>query len=119
METGEYKFQGGAELTIEEPAVGKISLEKEEIMNEINLRKKKEKKISYELVDQYYSLTVFEENEKHIEINHTNKEQIENNNELNSTIPNDNYSKYLLEQINKIRADPQSFIGVIEDEKTT
>ena len=117
METGEYKFQGGAELTIEEPAVGKISLEKEEIMNEINLRKKKEKKISYELVDQYYSLTVFEENEKHIEINLTNKEQIENNNELNSTIPNDNYSKYLLEQINKIRADPQSFIGVIEDAK--
>ena len=31
--------------------------------------------------------------------------------------PMDNYSKYLLEQINKIRIDPQSFIGVIEDAK--
>jgi hypothetical protein len=33
------------------------------------------------------------------------------------SIPSDNYSKYLLEQINKIRTDPQSFIGVIEDAK--
>ena len=32
-------------------------------------------------------------------------------------MPKDNFSKYLLEQINKIRADPQSFIGVIEDAK--
>jgi len=31
--------------------------------------------------------------------------------------PEDNYSKYLLEQINKIRTDPQSFVGVIEDGK--
>ena len=29
----------------------------------------------------------------------------------------DNYSKYLFEQINKIRSDPQSFIGLIEDAK--
>jgi len=31
--------------------------------------------------------------------------------------PSDNYSKYLLEQINKVRTDPQSFIGIIEDAK--
>ena len=31
--------------------------------------------------------------------------------------PYDNYSKYLLEQINKIRTDPQSYIGIIEDAK--
>jgi len=31
--------------------------------------------------------------------------------------PSDNYSKYLLEQINKLRADPQSYIGIIEDAK--
>ena len=31
--------------------------------------------------------------------------------------PIDNYSKYLFEQINKIRVDPLSFIGVIEDSK--
>ena len=42
-----------------------------------------------------------------------------NFNYINSilSIPTDNYSKYLLEQINKIRTDPQSFIGVIEDAK--
>ena len=34
-----------------------------------------------------------------------------------SLTPVDNYSRYLLEQINKIRNDPQSFIGVIEDAK--
>lgn len=31
--------------------------------------------------------------------------------------PEDNFSKYLFEQINKIRTDPQSFVGVIEDGK--
>lgn len=31
--------------------------------------------------------------------------------------PEDNYSKYFLAQINKIRTDPQSFIGIIEDSK--
>ena len=31
--------------------------------------------------------------------------------------PYDNYSKYLLEQINKIRTDPQSYIGIIVDAK--
>ena len=34
-----------------------------------------------------------------------------------ASLPADNYSKYLLEQINRIRIDPQSFIGVIEDAK--
>ena len=36
---------------------------------------------------------------------------------LIKTSPYDNYSKYLLEQINKIRTDPQSYIGIIEDAK--
>ena len=31
--------------------------------------------------------------------------------------PEDNYSKYFLAKINKIRSDPQSFIGIIEDSK--
>ena len=40
-------------------------------------------------------------------------------NNINSitSMPTDNYSKYILEQINRIRLDPQSFIGVIEDAK--
>ena len=42
-----------------------------------------------------------------------------NNFKLKNVIssPYDNYSKYLLEQINKVRTDPQSFIGIIEDAK--
>ena len=48
------------------------------------------------------------------ESNYTN---FNNRNSITSK-PTDNYSKYILEQINKIRIDPQSFIGVIEDAKT-
>ena len=40
----------------------------------------------------------------------------ENKNSITS-MPTDNFSKYLLEQINKIRSDPESFIGVIENAK--
>ena len=36
---------------------------------------------------------------------------------ISNASPSDNYSKYLLEQINKIRTDPQSYIGIIEDAK--
>ena len=32
-------------------------------------------------------------------------------------MPFDNYSRYFLSQVNKIRTEPQSFIGVIEDSK--
>ena len=45
--------------------------------------------------------------------NYTN---FNNRNSITSK-PTYNYSKYILEQINKIRIDPQSFIGVIEDAK--
>lgn len=37
-----------------------------------------------------------------------------NNKNSISSMPTDNYSRYILEQINKIRAKPESFIGVIE-----
>ena len=111
IETGEYKFLGGeTELKQEEP-VAKADISKEEILSEISRRTKAEKKVSYEVVDKYYSLTVFDEKGDAVR---TQKEIQENNDD---TIPADNFSKYLLEQINKIRADPQSFIGVIEDAK--
>ena len=51
------------------------------------------------------------------------KNQINHHNNINlnyscsAIYPTDNYSRYLLEQINKTRTDPQSFIGVIEDSK--
>ena len=34
-----------------------------------------------------------------------------------TSMPTDNYSKYIIEQINRIRIYPQSFLGVIEDPK--
>ena len=111
IETGEYKFLGTeTELKQEEP-VAKADISKEEILSEISRRSKKEKKISYEVIDKYYSLTVFDE--KGEIAKKSQKEKLEDD----DTIPKDNFSKYLLEQINKIRADPQSFIGVIEDAK--
>jgi hypothetical protein len=107
MAPGEYKFEGEEiELRHKEPGFGSVEITKEEIMNEINKRnvKSKEKKISYEIVDRYYYIPIYGEKfEKIIKIIKPS--------------PEDNYSKYLLEQINKIRADPKSFIGVIEDAK--
>ena len=84
-------------------------------MTEINRRSKKQKKISYQVIDKYYSLTAYKNNsividKKEIEANATQEIS-------KSILPEDNYSKYLLEQINKIRTEPQSFIGVIEDAK--
>ena len=110
IETGQYKFLGNeTELNYEEP-VAKVEISKEEILNEIKKRSNQEKKISYEVIDKYYSLTPYEKKRE----KESQKEKLENNDER---IPKDNFSKYLLEQINKIRADPQSFIGVIEDAK--
>ena len=107
MAPGEYKFEGEEiELRHKEPGFGSVEITKEEIMNEINKRnvKSKEKKISYEIVDRYYYVPIYGEKfEKIIKIIKPS--------------PEDNYSKYLLEQINKIRIDPKSFIGVIEDAK--
>lgn len=110
METGEYKFLSSEkELTHINPAIAKVAISKEEILNEINRRRNKQKKISYEIIDKYFSLTVFDEK---IEISANQQEH-----EVKESKPEDNFSKYLIEQINKIRADPQSFIGVIEDAK--
>jgi hypothetical protein len=107
MAPGEYKFEGEEiELRHKEPGFGSVEITKEEIMNEINKRnvKSKEKKISYEIVDRYYYVPIY-------------GEKFEKIMKIIKPSPEDNYSKYLLEQINKIRADPKSFIGVIEDAK--
>ena len=130
IETGEYKFIGEqSEWKQNTYPIEKVQISKEEVLDEISNRKKneKQKKVTLELIDKFYTLTEFEDKEEkkivqeNIEIK-DNKEKEELNIEINKQIenptsPRDNYSKYLLEQINKIRADPQSFIGVIEDSK--
>ena len=105
MAPGEYKFEGEEiELRHKEPGFANVEITKEEIINEINKRsvKNKEKKISYEIVDRYYYVPIY-------------GEKFEKIMKIIKPSPEDNYSKYLLEQINKIRTDPKSFIGVIED----
>ena len=47
-----------------------------------------------------------------------NNMNLNNLNNMNISMPLDNYSRYFLSQINKIRTEPQSFIGVIEDSKS-
>ena len=212
MNTGQYTFRGKETVIKQEDMQGKIEISEDEIAEELSKRtNRKEKKIKYEIMDKYFSLTEFErknikenelqqiENENNEEIliqrknekkkevlmqgknennskllmqggndNNENKnfqyqyqfEQAQMNSQQNisaqkmaksgmrkeggksennysgqyqsenmnykinkqyrineSNSPMDNYSKYLLEQINKIRIDPQSFIGVIEDAK--
>lgn len=57
-----------------------------------------------------------DENQYKNEDNNNYKNEILNN-DKNINLPNDNYSRYMLDEINKVRTDPQSFIGIIEDAK--
>ena len=52
-----------------------------------------------------------------INIPFQNRIQNMNISNMNISTPFDNYSRYFLSQVNKIRTEPQSFIGVIEDSK--
>ena len=116
IEKGEYKFLGSQQHFVQdEPFYANSKISKEEIMTEINRRSQKRKKISYKVIDKYYSLTVYKNN--NVEINKNEIKENANAEIPKGILPEDNYSKYLLEQINKIRAEPQSFIGVIEDAK--
>ena len=122
-------------------------INQEEINEELIKRKnkKKKKKISYEVIDKYYALTnittktikkiekTMNNNKSHknyfystVNINKSNPiyqtqgkyiNNLAQQNIINNISPSDNYSCYFLSQINKIRTEPQSFIGVIEDSK--
>ena len=122
-------------------------INQEEINEELIKRKnkKKGKKISYEVIDKYYALTnittktikkiekTMNNNKSHknyfystVNINKSNPiyqtqgkyiNNLGQQNIINNISPSDNYSCYFLSQINKIRTEPQSFIGVIEDSK--
>ena len=61
----------------------------------------------------YNNYTSFET----INIPYQNRVQNMNISNMNISTPFDNYSRYFLSQVNKIRTEPQSFIGVIEDSK--
>ena len=164
IDTGRYKFEGKETILKDNSNMGKVKVEEDEILKEIEKRtKKKEKKRKMEVMHKFYALTEFERsiikgkdlqkleggvnsvnNENNInsinqssqvEIDTKSKVEIKNeadqiresNTENNNgssiaiserkIVPMDNYSKYIYEQINRIRIDPQSFIGVIEDAK--
>ena len=148
IETGEYKFIGEKKIIKEDIVPNKnMIINQEEINEELIKRKnkKKEKKISYEVIDKYYALTnittktikkiekTMNNNKSHknyfystVNINKSNPiyqtqgkyiNNLGQQNIINNISPSDNYSCYFLSQINKIRTEPQSFIGVIEDSK--
>ena len=197
MDTGEYKFVGEKTVIKENIPNKKIAVAQEEILQELNKRKKKKlhgsKKIKYEVIDKFYALTDIngktikrvqktEYNKKtggmksnnyfYSNMNIPTNNNIQNNSRINNmsnmkintafgnsysmsmkmqymnnmggmssmskmnnmnmnnmsimnnmngynmtSLPMDNYSSYMLEQINKLRSDPQSFIGIIEDAK--
>ena len=148
IETGEYKFIGEKKIIKEDIIPNEnMIINQEEINEELIKRKnkKKEKKISYEVIDKYYALTnittktikkiekTMNNNKSHknyfystVNINKSNPiyqtqgkyiNNLAQQNIINNISPSDNYSCYFLSQINKIRTEPQSFIGVIEDSK--
>ena len=148
IKTGEYKFIGEKKIIKEDIVPNKnMIINQEEINEELIKRKnkKKEKKISYEVIDKYYALTnittktikkiekTMNNNKSHknyfystVNINKSNPiyqtqgkyiNNLGQQNIINNISPSDNYSCYFLSQINKIRTEPQSFIGVIEDSK--
>ena len=148
IETGEYKFIGEKKIIKEDIVPNEnMIINQEEINEELIKRKnkKKEKKISYEVIDKYYALTnittktikkiekTMNNNKSHknyfystVNINKSNPiyqtqgkyiNNLGQQNIINNISPSDNYSCYFLSQINKIRTEPQSFIGVIEDSK--
>ena len=148
IKTGEYKFIGEKKIIKEDIIPNKnMIINQEEINEELIKRKnkKKEKKISYEVIDKYYALTnittktikkiekTMNNNKSHknyfystVNINKSNPiyqtqgkyiNNLAQQNIINNISPSDNYSCYFLSQINKIRTEPQSFIGVIEDSK--
>ena len=148
IKTGEYKFIGEKKIIKEDIVPNEnMIINQEEINEELIKRKnkKKEKKISYEVIDKYYALTnittktikkiekTMNNNKSHknyfystVNINKSNPiyqtqgkyiNNIAQQNIINNISPSDNYSCYFLSQINKIRTEPQSFIGVIEDSK--
>ena len=148
IDTGEYKFIGEKKIIKEDIVPNEnMIINQEEINEELIKRKnkKKEKKISYEVIDIYYALTnittktikkiekTMNNNKSHknyfystVNINKSNPiyqtpgnyiNNLAQQNIINNISPSDNYSCYFLSQINKIRTEPQSFIGVIEDSK--
>ena len=148
IKTGEYKFIGEKKIIKEDIIPNEnMIINQEEINEELIKRKnkKKEKKISYEVIDKYYALTnittktikkiekTMNNNKSHknyfystVNINKSNPiyqtqgkyiNNLAQQNIINNISPSDNYSCYFLSQINKIRTEPQSFIGVIEDSK--
>ena len=98
-----------------------IKVQKHKIYNQnsnknnefIAFQQKNKIKNNYKMDDNYKTIVNYSR--------YTNNISHHNNLNLNfscsAIYPIDNYSRYLLEQINKTRIDPQSFIGVIEDSK--
>ena len=90
-------------------------------------RNKSKDEINKKLIDKYLktkSPPNKEKNNNKNEVTYETKIKFNNyRNNLNyktlnaTSKPEDNYSKYFLAQINKIRTDPQSFVGIIEDSK--
>ena len=121
METGSYKFNEINEVLKDEKISAGKRLSEEEIEGEINKRasEQKEPKTNLDFRNKFFMLTEYDKNIANNNDNEKPHQKPEKPiiNIQTADSPLDNYSKYLFEQINNIRADPKSFIGVIEDSK--
>ena len=80
-----------------------ISINQNQTENTNNLKSKNQNDENFNIID-------YDQNSK--SKNQNNKNEIPKND-----LPKDDFSKYLFEQINKIRKNPKSFIPIIEESK--
>lgn len=82
MNTRQYKFKGEETLIKQDEKLGNVNFNEEELLEEISRRtSKKGKKIKYEIMDKFYSLTEFERKEKKDRkyfLNESNGNEIDN-----------------------------------------
>ena len=92
-------------------------------LNKFDFEKSKIKKDGQKLglnkienhIKYFKNFHTYENDENQFENNNYKNDNLRNDKNIN--LPSDNYSRYLLDEINKVRTDPQSLIGVIEDSK--
>ena len=106
MNTGQYKFKGEETVIKQDEKLGNVNFNEEELLEEISRRtSKKGKKVKYEIMDKFYSLTEFERKEKKDRryfLNKSNENEIDNSKFSGSL---ENYLGFGGQSLNKTRSN--------------
>ena len=106
MNTGQYKFKGEETVIKQDEKLGNVNFNEKELLEEISRRtSKKGKKVKYEIMDKFYSLTEFERKEKkdrRYYLNKSNENEIDNSKFSGSL---ENYLGFGGQSLNKTRSN--------------